>query len=125
MARKLFRLFIALPLALVLIVLAVSNRHTVRMVLDPFAPENPAVFLDLPFYAYLFTAMLVGLLLGGFTTWMTQSRWRKTARRRTAEAEKWRREADRLTRQVKLAQGGESTAAGNGAGRDVARIAAE
>ena len=105
MIRKLFRLFVALPAALVLVMLAVSNRHPVRLVLDPFAPQTPAVFVELPLYAYLFGAMVLGLVIGGFATWMSQSRWRKTARRRTAEARKWRREADRLQRQLKLATG--------------------
>ncbi len=102
--RKLFRLLVALPLAFVLVILAVANRHVVRLVLDPFAPESPALFVELPLYVYLFAAMLAGLLLGGIVTWITQSRWRKTARRRTAEAQKWRREVERVTRQLALAQ---------------------
>ena len=42
--------------------------------------------LVLPFYAYLFGTLLIGVLLGGTAMWLSQARWRRTARRRAAEA---------------------------------------
>ena len=47
----------------------------------------------------LFGALVLGVLLGGTATWMTQSRWRRTARNRTQEAMRWQAEADRLARE--------------------------
>ena len=43
---------------------------------------------------------------------MTQARWRRTARRRAAEAQRWQAEADRLTRerQANLASTGRQLA---------------
>jgi hypothetical protein len=55
--------------------------------------------LVLPFYAYLFGLLLAGILIGGSAMWLTQARWRRTARRRAAEAQRWQAEADRLTRE--------------------------
>ena len=45
--------------------LAVSNGHRVRLVLDPFRPDEPVLSLVLPFYVYLLGALLVGVVIGG------------------------------------------------------------
>ena len=69
-----------------------------RLVLDPFRSEAPALAITLPFYAYIFALLLLGALLGGGAMWLTQGRWRRTARQRTHESAKWQAEADRLLR---------------------------
>ena len=84
----------ALPAAIVLITLAVSNRQAVRLILDPFRPDDPVLFLVLPLYAYLLTALIMGVLLGGAAAWLAQRRWR-----RATEAVRWQAEADRLLRE--------------------------
>jgi hypothetical protein len=96
-------LLVAFPVAAVLVTLAVTNRHPVRLVLDPFRPEAPVLSLELPFYAYLFIVLMTGVILGGLATWATQSKWRRTARSRALEAMRWRAEADRLTREQERA----------------------
>jgi uncharacterized integral membrane protein len=97
--RRFIWLAVALPFAVLLVTLAVANRHSVQLVLDPFRPGNPVISLMLPFYAYLLGALLVGVAIGGAATWLTQARWRRSARRRTAEAQRWHAEADRLSRE--------------------------
>jgi len=97
--RRIVWLVIALPAALVLVTLAVVNRHDVRLVLDPFRPESPVISLVLPFYAYLLIALLIGVLLGGAAMWIGQGRWRRSARTQGRAAVRWRAEADRLTRE--------------------------
>lgn len=99
MLKRIVWLLIAFPAALVLVTLAVANRHGVRLVLDPFRPEQPVVSVVLPFYVYLFGCLVIGVLLGGMAMWMTQGRWRRTARVRTQEAVRWQAEADRLARE--------------------------
>ena len=37
----------------------------------PFRPDEPVLFLVLPFYAYLFGMLLLGIVIGGLATWMT------------------------------------------------------
>jgi uncharacterized protein HemY len=97
--RRIVWLLIAFPAALVLVTLAVVNRHEVRLVLDPFRPEAPVLSLAAPFYAYLIAALLLGVVLGGVATWMSQSRWRRSARTQGRAAVRWQAEADRLTRE--------------------------
>jgi uncharacterized integral membrane protein len=97
--RRIIGLLIAFPAALLLVTLAVANRHSVKLVLDPFRPETPVISLQLPFYVYLLGALIVGVVLGGMATWASQGRWRKTARQRTQDAMRWQAEADRLTRE--------------------------
>ncbi|KAB2914316.1 MAG: hypothetical protein F9K29_15185 [Hyphomicrobiaceae bacterium] len=97
MLRRIFWFVLAFPAAVILITLAVINRHGVRLVLDPFRPEEPVISLVLPFYAYLFGMLLVGVVVGGLFTWAAQARWRRMARQRTAEVRRWQAEADRLS----------------------------
>ena len=89
-----------------LVTLAVANRHAAKLVLDPFNPENPVLSIELPFYAYLFTMLIAGVVLGGVATWLTQSKWRRTARGRTQDAIRWRAEAERLSREREAAATG-------------------
>jgi hypothetical protein len=97
--RRILWFAVALPAAVLLVTLAVVNRHGVRLVLDPFRPEEPVLSLVLPFYVYLLGMLLVGIVIGGAAVWLTQARWRRSARRRAAEAQRWQAEADRLTRE--------------------------
>lgn len=85
--------------AVFLVTLAVANRHAVRLVLDPFDPRNPVLALQLPFYAFLFAMLILGVVLGGIATWTSQARWRRMARERGQEALRWRVEAERLGRE--------------------------
>jgi hypothetical protein len=97
--KRVLTLFIAFPLGAILIAVAVSNRQPVALILDPFRPENPALSVVLPFFAYLIGALVVGVILGGAATWMGQSRWRNTARAQGQRAARWQAEADRLARE--------------------------
>ncbi len=99
MFRRLISLLIAFPLAIALIAIAITNRHPVQLVLDPFKPEAPALAVELPFYAYLLGALILGVVLGGVATWMTQSRWRRTARVQGQRAQRFEAEAERLSRE--------------------------
>ncbi|MGE0765344.1 MAG: hypothetical protein AB7L90_02670 [Hyphomicrobiaceae bacterium] len=114
MLKRVVRLLIAFPVALLLITLAVSNRHSVKLILDPFRPERPALALEMPLYVFLFGTLVVGVVIGGWATWVGQSHWRKSARQRTQDSMKWRAEADRLSRerdaQVAAASGSEPRA---------------
>jgi hypothetical protein len=97
--KRIVWLLIAFPAAVFLITLAIANRHSVRLVLDPFRPEQPVLSVLLPFYAYLFGALLIGVLVGGLSTWMSQGHWRRSSRRSSGDAKRWRAEAERLTRE--------------------------
>jgi hypothetical protein len=97
--KRVVRLLIAFPAALLLITLAVANRHLVRLVLDPFRPERPALALEMPFFVYIFAALVAGVVLGSWATWAGQGHWRRSARTQAMHAQRWRSEADRLARE--------------------------
>lgn len=99
MLRRIVSLAIAFPLGIVIVALAVSNRHPVQLILDPFRPDSPALSVELPFYVYLLGALVVGVVLGGAATWFGQSRWRRTARAQGQRAARYQAEADRLARE--------------------------
>lgn len=99
MLRRIAWILIAFPVAIVLVTLAIANRHAVQLVLDPFRPETPSLSVVLPFYAYLFLALVSGVVLGGLATWYTQRHWRRSSRVKSHEARRWHAEADRLTRE--------------------------
>ncbi|MFD0985544.1 LapA family protein [Methyloligella solikamskensis] len=88
---------IVLPLAIILIALAVANRAPVDLVLDPFAGR---FVIEVPLFLLIFGSLAFGLLIGGFATWLSQGKWRKTARNRRREAYDLRRQADRLEREL-------------------------
>lgn len=99
MLKRIAWLLIAFPVGVLLVTLAVANRHSAHLVLDPFRPETPVLSISLPFYVWIFGALLIGVLLGGAAVWVGQSRWRRAARTRTREAVRWQAEANRLTRE--------------------------
>lgn len=104
MMRKLVFLFISVPIAVALILLSVANRMPITMSLDPFRPESPAFAITLPFFVYIFAALIIGLLFGGFVTWMRQGKHRKSAREQRLEASKWKNDfEEQKTRADELA----------------------
>jgi uncharacterized integral membrane protein len=102
MLRRTFRLLVLLPAVIVLAAIGVANTQGVRLALDPFRPNDPAVSLELPFYAWLLAAVIVGVVIGGLATWATQARWRRSARRGEAETQRWKAEAERIGRERQL-----------------------
>ncbi|MGQ0671607.1 MAG: hypothetical protein ACT4N2_01835 [Hyphomicrobium sp.] len=99
MLKRLLVTLLAFPIGALLVTLAVANRQSVVFTLDPFNPEEPALALNLPLYAYIFAGLIIGVVLGGIATWLTQGQWRRAARVRGQEAKRWHAEADRLTRE--------------------------
>ncbi len=99
MIGRIAGLIVGFVAAVLLVALAVANRHGARLVLDPFNPQNPVLSIELPFYGYLFGMLIIGVVLGGLATWLSQGRWRRLARQRTVEALRWKAEAERLTRE--------------------------
>ena len=95
MVNRFLTIVVLVPLAVILIALAVANRGAVPFTIDPFNPGNPALTITWPLFAYLFIAFVLGLLVGGVATWLKQRRYRKEARRHAEEARKLREEAAR------------------------------
>ncbi|MFN4011211.1 MAG: DUF1049 domain-containing protein [Pannonibacter sp.] len=84
-------------IALVLLPLSVANRHGVNISLNPFDPQDPRLTItDVPLFWVIFCAILAGIAIGGLGAWAKQGKWRREARVKRSEADKWHREADQL-----------------------------
>jgi uncharacterized integral membrane protein len=84
--RKFFTALIVVPLALILIVFAVANRHFVTVSFDPFNSTNPSLSASMPLFVLIILAAIIGVLAGGCATWFGQRHWRRAARRLEADA---------------------------------------
>ncbi|MEP1932212.1 MAG: lipopolysaccharide assembly protein LapA domain-containing protein [Roseibium sp.] len=88
---------ILLAIAVVLVPLSVANRHTVSLSLNPFDPQDPRLTVpDIPLFWIIFASLGIGIIIGGLGAWAKQGRWRKEARVKRREADKWHQEADQL-----------------------------
>lgn len=95
MFNRFMLIVVFVPLAIILIALAVANRELVAFTLDPFNPGNPKLTLTLPLFIFLFLALAVGMIVGSLATWVKQGRYRKLARQRGVEAENLRQAVGR------------------------------
>lgn len=85
MLNRFLLIVILVPLAIILIALAVANRAPADFTLDPFTPGNPALTIQVPLFALLFAALALGVIVGSIVTWVRQGRYRKLARVRGQE----------------------------------------
>jgi uncharacterized integral membrane protein len=83
------------PVAIVLVALAVANRAPAAFTIDPFNPGNPGLTVALPLFVYLFAALGIGLIVGSVATWLRQGHYRKAARDSQAEVRALRDQAMR------------------------------
>jgi uncharacterized integral membrane protein len=86
MVRKIVNFAILLPLAVILVIFAVANRHWVTVSFDPFNSTDPSLSFDLPLFIVILLSAILGVLAGGVATWFRQGRWRRAARQHEADA---------------------------------------
>lgn len=95
MLNRLLLIVVVVPLAILLVALAVANRDAASFTMDPFNPGNPALTIQAPLFVLLILALALGIFVGSTATWLRQGRYRKLARQRSQEAERLRRHAAR------------------------------
>ena len=95
MLNRFILIAVFVPLAIILVALAVANRGSASFTMDPFNPGNPALTWQMPLFVLLFAAVAVGMVIGSLATWIKQGRYRKMARQRSQEAEMLRQAASR------------------------------
>jgi uncharacterized membrane protein (DUF106 family) len=100
MITRILKFVVVVPVAIILIVLSVANRHLVTLALNPFRPEDSMLALSLPLFVFLLLSLMIGVVLGSMATWFAQGKHRKRARDEAHEARKWREEADRQRSQL-------------------------
>ena len=86
LVKRIILVVILVPLAVILVTLAVANRGVVPFTFDPFNPGNPSLTVALPLFVWLLASLGVGVALGGAATWMRQGMYRSLARGREADA---------------------------------------
>jgi len=85
MLRKILIAIVVLPLMAILVAFAVANRQAVTVSFDPFSATAPAYAVTLPLFAVVFIILILGVLIGGFSAWLRQGKWRRVARRLDAD----------------------------------------
>ena len=86
---------ILFPLAVVLIVFAVSNRDAVLIDLWPLP-----ISIEISLFVLLFAALVVGVFWGGVAAWLSGGDARKAARSKARELKQAETEIKRLKEQV-------------------------
>lgn len=100
MFRKILAAIILVPIAIVIVGLAVANREIVSISFDPFNAANPAFALKAPLFVLVLILVIAGVIIGGIASWLRQGKWRRTARRLEFELRAARVEADSLRQEL-------------------------
>jgi len=98
---KFLKLLILIPVGVAILAFSIANRAIVTVSFDPFsAPDLSGAFVKAPLFAVMFAVLIVGVIIGGTATWLTQGSHRRKARVARNEAEQWQEEASRLREKV-------------------------
>jgi uncharacterized integral membrane protein len=100
MFRKIVSAVILIPLLVIFVAFAVANRQSVTVSFDPFSSTAPAYAATLPLYAIIFVVIIVGVLVGGVASWISQRYWRRATKRLDAEVRTLHEEMDTMRRQL-------------------------
>lgn len=93
--RQFFKALILLPVAIIVVLLAVANRAPVTFSFDPTRSASD-LSVTLPLYALLFMAVALGAVIGGMGSWLAGRKHRRGRRHHRREADRLRAEAQRL-----------------------------
>ncbi len=100
--KTFFKWLLLAPVALIILVFAVANRHSTSVVLDPLGLLSEGMTISAPLFIILFLALALGVLVGGFAAWLVQGKNRRAAREAQADLrilrEETRARADEVLR---------------------------
>ncbi len=96
---RFLKALILLPIAILIVLLAVANRAPVTLSLDPFSQDAPEFATQLPLFAVIFAAVMLGVVIGGTASWLAQGKNRKSRRELRRETRQLRYETERLKAQ--------------------------
>lgn len=96
---RLIKYLVLIPIGVVVVVLSIANRDPVVVSLNPFSDAAAGTDLatltySIPLYLLIFGFLLLGVLLGGFASWLAQGKWRRKARDNEHQAEKQLKRAE-------------------------------
>jgi uncharacterized integral membrane protein len=93
------------PIALLALVFAIANRHVVTVVFNPFGNDVPGLELTAPLFIVLLLAVMFGVVIGGFASWLAQGRYRRAVRQARADLVQARADMERVRAQASEARG--------------------
>jgi uncharacterized integral membrane protein len=96
---RFLKALILLPVAILVVLLAVANRAPVQLSLDPFSQDAPEIATNLPLFAVIFASVMLGIVIGGTATWLSQGKHRRARRHYRREMGHLRTETERLRTQ--------------------------
>jgi uncharacterized integral membrane protein len=86
---RFLKFLLLVPIVAAAVLVALGNRQIVTLHLHPFQDiELPESTLDVPLYLVMLAAVMIGVVIGGFATWLEQGRHRVAARRARAEVKR-------------------------------------
>jgi uncharacterized integral membrane protein len=96
---RFLKALILLPVAILVVLLAVANRAPVTLSLDPFSQDAPEFATTMPLFAVIFAAVMVGVVIGGVAAWLAQGKHRRARRQYGREMRHLRHETERMRTQ--------------------------
>jgi uncharacterized integral membrane protein len=94
---SLFRTLFFWTLAIATAIIAVANRANVALSFDPFNAAAPAIVVDVRLAWIILASALVGIILGGWSSWLAQAPLRQSLRENEDKIR-------RLEREIEVAQ---------------------
>ena len=94
--KALIRAIVVLPIAIFLVIFALANRTLVTVVLDPLELSDPPITLSAPLFFDLYFVLMLGILIGGIVTWISNGVYRRAVRLHQQEIERQCNELDAL-----------------------------
>jgi uncharacterized integral membrane protein len=96
---RFLKALLLLPVAILVVLLAVANRAPVQLSLDPFSQEAPEFATQVPLFAVIFASVMLGVVIGGMATWLAQGKHRRARRQYRREAQHLKLETERMRAQ--------------------------
>jgi uncharacterized integral membrane protein len=93
---RFLKALILLPVAVLVVLLAVANREPVQLSVDPFTPDAPGLVTSVPLFAVVFASVMLGVVIGGLATWFAQGKHRRARRHYRREVQHLKTETDRM-----------------------------
>ncbi len=92
--NRFFGAIVFWPLAIIMAAIAIANRKPVLLSFDPFNAAQPAIAFNVPLFVIVLGAVLVGLILGGGSSYLAQSPSRRAARASDQKIKRLEREIE-------------------------------
>jgi uncharacterized integral membrane protein len=97
--KRLLKLLILVPVAIIAVVFSLANRENVAVVFDPSGLLGDWTQVRMPLYLVVFFSIALGVIIGGCASWFRQGKHRKAARDARSDARYARDEAAQVRAQ--------------------------